>query len=273
MLHPCKDLDGIICKLSMLAACRTISDPYMIDAKDAGCPPFELYCLLLYPPLHAVVHNTGTVITCIRNVAAFPAAFSFVISASSRSSACVANTSRTVLVSSRCCVGAASYARHPSRATCLSVLGYPSSGFMNNFTITTTPTAQYPLVYGNCTTSSPTGTVPVSCATTVAGVTTSKVTIGVPSQSITGGTASRYFYVGCSLPSGSNKCQATAGWGAASCSSAASATAVPSCGGTFSAARTITLACPCTAVWWIVASVPNAPATLTAPMVNGACLP
>jgi hypothetical protein len=91
------------------------------------------------------------------------------------------------------------------------------------------------------------------------------VTIGLSVQTVTGGTAATNFYAGCVLPTGANRC-ATSNWGAATCTAS-------SCGGSLTATRTVTLSCNCAAVRWIVASVPTAPATLTAARVNGECLP
>lgn len=209
--------------------------------------------------------RAGAVVTCTRTGDAFPQAFQLTVEASAGSApGCGSTTRYSAVVSSMCCVSGMTYAKDASKAACLSTIGCPAAGFVNNFT--TTAATNYPLVYGDCTTSASTGTIPVSCT----GTTTASVTFGAPTQAATPatGTATRYFYAGCAPPSdATNKCSPAAGFGASTCTSAA-------CGGTLTGAgRTVTLSCPCASVRWIVASAPNAPATFTAQRVGGACLP
>lgn len=213
----------------------------------------------------AVSSGTAAVVTCLRTGdAQFPAAFTVTIVASAGSATCGSSRNYTTVVSSTCCVSGATYARNATRSTCLSNLGCPAAGFVNN--ATASGSTNYPLVYGDCNTVTSTGTVAVSCT----GTTTATVAFGVPVQALTtGGSATRYFYAGCGAPtSADSKCLPTAGFGAPSCSN----TAVAACGGVLSGARTVVLNCTCASVRWIVASVPNTPAMFTGQRVDGACL-
>lgn len=221
--------------------------------------------LLLPPPLldRAVAANSNAEIFCTRTGDVFPPMFSVTVSASG----CAAAGSATTVVSAPCLISSTAYARNGATAsTCLArTLNCTGTavGFVN--TIPSTNSAiNFPMFAGTCTARASAGTAAVRCLSTTN--TASQVTLNLP-QLVATGTPAHFFYVGCTLPSGDNRCSPDAGFNAPACSTQP----VSSCGGALTAPRVVNLNCGCSSVRWVLASVATAPATIQTPRVNGVC--